>query len=267
MTALNQALSAEELDELGDFLSLPDMEDRSMDLSMLEGFLTAIIIGPHVVMPSQWVSWVWDAEEGREEAVFSGLDQANRIMGLLMRFQNGIAHDFMTDPAAFEPMFWREARWGAAEWCEGFLLGTQFHSEAWARLWLLQPTCATPFLRLGTDDGMRITVKEGVADRWMRAVAPTLGDIHAYWQAQRASQLGALSRTISGSDASERPPCAARQKLGAMIRVHTAAGKSSRNVAARQMAQRCCIDSGRSEMSREPRCGAASRPGTKPLAR
>jgi uncharacterized protein len=192
MNDLNQALSAEELDELGDFLSLPDMEDRSMDLSMLEGFLTAVIIGPHVVMPSQWLSWVWDAEEGREEAVFSGLNQANRIMGLLMRFQNGIAHDFMTDPAAFEPMFWREARWGAAEWCEGFLLGTQFHSEAWAGLWLLQPTWATPFLRLGTDDGMRITVKEGVADRWMRAVAPTLGDIHAYWQAQRASQPGGL---------------------------------------------------------------------------
>lgn len=192
MNDLNQALSAEELDELGDFLSLPDMEDRSMDLSILEGYLTAIIIGPRVVMPSQWLSWVWDAEEGREEAVFSGLDQANRIMGLLMRFQNGIAQDFMTDPVAFEPMFWREARWGAAEWCEGFLLGTQFHSEAWAGLWLLQPTWVTPFLRLGTDDGMRITIKEGDADRWMQAVAPTLADIHAYWQAQRAGQPGGL---------------------------------------------------------------------------
>lgn len=185
MPDLNQTLTADELDALGDFLNQPDLEEHSMDLSMLEGYLTAIIIGPRVVMPSKWLPWVWDANEGVAEAAFSDLDQANRIMGLLMRFLNGIVHTFMTEPADFEPMYWRGAQWGAAEWCEGFLLGTQFDKEAWAALWVMQPTWVTPFLRLGTETGLSVTMKERDAEQWMQAVAPTLVKIHAFWLARR----------------------------------------------------------------------------------
>lgn len=31
-----------------------------MDLSTLDGFLTAIVSGPSMVMPSEWLRWVWD---------------------------------------------------------------------------------------------------------------------------------------------------------------------------------------------------------------
>ncbi|OZB59839.1 MAG: hypothetical protein B7X31_12325 [Thiomonas sp. 13-66-29] len=185
MNELNQNLSSGELDELEAFLSQPEIEDRSMDLSMLEGYLTAILIGPSVVPPSKWLPWVWDADEGREEAVFDGVDEANRIMSLLMRMYNGIGQVFMAEPSAFEPMYHRGAQWGAAEWCEGFLLGTQFESEAWSAMWLTNPTWWTPFLRLGTDDGVAITLKERDAERWMSAVAPSLVSIHGFWQERR----------------------------------------------------------------------------------
>lgn len=213
MSDLNATLSEKERDELSAFLNQPDLEDRSMDLSMLEGYLTAIVIGPHVVMPSQWLPWVWDADEGVVEAEFSGLEQANRIMGLLMRFLNGIAQTFMTDPAVFDPLYWQGAQWGAAEWCEGFLLGTQFEPQAWAGLWVMQPTWATPFLRLGTETGMLTTMKERDADQWMQAVAPTLVKIHAFWQERRSPESGIVEEDF-GFGRPSGPAMRATPKVG-----------------------------------------------------
>jgi len=192
MSNLELALSPAELDELDNFLASPELEERSMDVSMLEGYLTAIVIGPQVVMPSHWLPWVWDRAEGQAEADFDSLDQANRIMNLLMRFMNGIARSFMDDPASFEPIYWREVHWGAAEWCEGFLLGTQFNDDAWGLLWIGKPQLATPFLRLGTDEGIEILRKAGDADRWMAAVEPALVEIHAFWKERRGSQPAGL---------------------------------------------------------------------------
>ena len=163
-----------------------------MDVSTLEGYLTAIVIGPQAVLPSRWLPWVWDREEGCAEAAFDNLDQANRIMFLLMRFMNGIVRAFMDDPASFEPIYRREAHRGAAEWCEGFLLGTRFNEDAWSLLWAGKPQLATPFLRLGTDDGLEFTRKAGDADRWMEAVGPALVEIHAFWKERRASQPARL---------------------------------------------------------------------------
>ncbi len=193
MNELSHPVAPAELDELDDFLASDDAPEAAMDLSMLEGYMTAIIIGPQTVMPSHWLPWVWDSESGEDGASFADLEQANRIMALLMRFMNGIARTFMDDPASFEPIYWREAQWGAAEWCEGFILGTQFAEEDWALLWEGKPALVTPFLRLGTDDGIEITRKAGDAERWMEAVAPTVVDIHAFWKARRESRPPGLT--------------------------------------------------------------------------
>ena len=53
-------LSTEEFAILDDFLAGGSMQDTSMDVATLEGFLAAIAIGPRVVRPSEWVPWVWD---------------------------------------------------------------------------------------------------------------------------------------------------------------------------------------------------------------
>jgi uncharacterized protein len=188
MNTLNTALSRSELDELEAFLDSDDVPEAAMDLSTLEGFFTAIVIGPATVMPSQWMPWVWDMNKGRAEVTYASMDQAQRIMGLLMRMMNEIARSFMRDPASFGPIYRREAQWGAAEWCEGFLIGTQFAKQQWAMLWVAKPKLLTPFARLGTDEGIAITRKSGDAQDWMEAVEPALVEIHAFWQERRASQ-------------------------------------------------------------------------------
>jgi uncharacterized protein len=159
-----------------------------MDVSTLEGFLTAIAIGPRTVLPSEWLPWVWDRGDGEAEAAFENLKHANRVMSLVMRHYNAVVRTFMDDPASFEPIFWSGTQWGAAKWCEGFLLGFQFNDEAWSLLAVGQPTWFAPFLRLGTDDGIDITRSTGDAEKWMYEIERSLVKMQAYWKATLGSQ-------------------------------------------------------------------------------
>jgi uncharacterized protein len=42
--------------------------DTSMDFATLEGFLTAIAIGPRMVRPSDWLPCIWDMQDGENTA-------------------------------------------------------------------------------------------------------------------------------------------------------------------------------------------------------
>ena len=53
-------LSDEEIEELDDFLLDAEGIDESMNVSMLDGFLTALICAPKLILPSEWMRWVWD---------------------------------------------------------------------------------------------------------------------------------------------------------------------------------------------------------------
>ena len=103
---VNQPLAETEFNELDEFLAEAANEDTSMDVSTLEGFLTAIAIGPRMVPPSDWLPWVWDMKDGDVAANFASEAQASRIMSLVLRHYNHLIHTFNTDPAAFEPIFW-----------------------------------------------------------------------------------------------------------------------------------------------------------------
>ncbi len=179
-------LSDAELCDLDDFLADESIESTSMDLAMLDGYLTAIAIGPGLIPPSAWLPWVWDHVDGRAEPVFDKNSHANRVLSLLMRHYNAVVEAFNTDPAGFEPMFMRGADYGAAEWSDGFLCGFQFDERAWSLLAVGQPTWFAPFMRLGTEDGIAITDKQGDAARWIDAIVPSLVEIAAYWKSRRA---------------------------------------------------------------------------------
>ncbi|MCM8611750.1 MAG: SEC-C metal-binding domain-containing protein [Candidatus Accumulibacter sp.] len=91
-------------------------------------------------------------------------------------------------------MFNLRNQWGAAEWCEGFILGFRFGEEDWSRLAVGKPTWFTPFLRLGTDDGLDMTRKHGGAERWMNQVARSVAKIHTYRNVRRVRQTGGVER-------------------------------------------------------------------------
>jgi len=219
-----------DLERLDAFLMSDATPESAMDVSTLEGFLTALVIGPRMVPPSQWLPWVWDFDHGRADVEFADIGQANEMIGLVMGLMNRIADTFADDPASFEPVFMREAVWGAAEWCEGFLAATQhFDAETWAALWARDAFTelgkadrvglVTPFMRLGDDTGFDITKREGDAERWVAAVVPSLVGIHRFWAERRG--LEAPTRYSPSTVRRETPktgrndpcPCGSGQKF------------------------------------------------------
>ena len=217
-----------DLERLDAFLMSEAVPEAAMDVSTLEGFLTALVIGPRMVPPSQWLPWAWDFEEGRADVEFADIGQANEMIGLVMGLMNRIADTFADDPARFEPVFMREAVWGAAEWCEGFLAATQhFDGEAWAALWAHDAFkdggkadrvgLVTPFMRLGDETGFEITKREGDAERWVTAIVPALVAIHAHWRGQRSAMPAPLQRAPQRRDSpkvgrNDPCPCGSGQK-------------------------------------------------------
>ena len=57
-----------------------------MQLSDLDGFLTAIVIGPEPILPSEWLPVVW----GSDEPDFENAEQAERVLGLILGRDNEI---------------------------------------------------------------------------------------------------------------------------------------------------------------------------------
>ena len=195
----NGLLSKAEFEELDDFLASPAIEPCSMDVATLEGFLTAIAIGPQLVQPSEWLPWVWDMDAGEIEPEFESQEQASRILSLLMRLYNAVIDAFATHPELFDPVFHSDGQHGAAEWCDGFLLGFMFADEAWSLLMVGQPKWFAPFVRLGTEEGRDFTDTAADAQAWIDAIKPSLMRIHAFWLERRPS--GSSGAGFAGHEA------------------------------------------------------------------
>src|ERR1039458_1854748 len=129
-------LTDEELQELDHFLLDAEGIEESMDISTLDGFLTAIVCGPKTIMPSEWMRWVWDLESGEDAPEFEDQTQAQRFLGFLMRHMNDIAQTLNQAPEQYEPLLMENPNGGDPipildEWCSGFMKGVDLDSEGW----------------------------------------------------------------------------------------------------------------------------------------
>src|SRR4051812_28475578 len=99
MKALSQAapMSLQELDE---FLTSDGAPDRSMALSDLDGFLTAVAIGPDWIKPSEWLPRIW----GDETPEFLSEEEANRVIGTILGRYNQIITQLRDDPGRYQPL-------------------------------------------------------------------------------------------------------------------------------------------------------------------
>lgn len=185
-------LSDEELDELDRFLLDLDTEE-GMTLDMLDGFLHALAIGPETVMPSQWLPKVWGQEDGAMLPPLNGLDQANHLLGLVMRHFNGIVSGFEHSRPLLAPI-WPTVHYDAAGefedaemWAYGFTEGVKLSQAAWQKLFD-HPDGSRwyrPIALLGSDDfsADQDALTRTPAQRAALAaeIEESLTRIHAFW--------------------------------------------------------------------------------------
>lgn len=190
-------IGAEFSDE--DFETLSDWLKRRgkgiTDILELEGFLTAIVIGPNTLSPLAWLPKVW----GGRQPDFKDLEEMNRFVALVMPFYNSIVLIFETNPKEFEPTFYErevdgETVFVVDEWCWGFMKGVRLDTAGWKPLKRERPELLKPLELFGTNAGFR-ELDAGGADRmhalWSPRIASAVREIHAFWLPHRRRTLAA----------------------------------------------------------------------------
>lgn len=152
-----QTLSDDEIDELDDFLMSEDAPENGMDISTLDGFFAALVLNPRLIMPSEYLPWIWDMEKGEDAPAFASLEQANRILQLVMRYYNSVLTTIGNDN--FAPLFYTLAQeddsefFDAEGWSEGFMRGVFLFVEPWEEVFEKHPEFLAPMVLLGTEQG------------------------------------------------------------------------------------------------------------------
>src|SRR5215467_13070692 len=197
--ALDEPLTESELDQLEAFLASDAVPQDCMDLEMLDGYLAAVVSGPEMIQPSEWLPQVWSEGNHSAAAAFANKEEAQLIMALVLRHMVGIQRTLAESPTRFKPLLYlpeekksddRQPPEGTA-WCEGYMAGVKLRDEAWqplydaedARDWIF-PIEALAF---GDQDP---EFAEWIDDREKRAslveelaVASVL--IYRFWQERR----------------------------------------------------------------------------------
>jgi uncharacterized protein len=218
-------LNDEELDWLDQFLldridDDADTEGKSegvLDISQLDGLLTAVVSGPVVVPPSRWLPEVWGdfVPEWKNEKEFEA------VFALLIRHMNGIVSALMEQPEDFEPLFLERVAEDKTyiivdEWCEGYVQGVKLAADLWdtggqEMAILLMPIRA---FTGETDWWGHDLSSHAEIENLQNAITRNVREIHAYWLARREAYARAPVRRTEPSVGRNDPcPCGSGKKF------------------------------------------------------
>ena len=105
-----------------------------MNIEELDGFFSALIAGPEIVPPSEYIPEMFGSEPS-EAHPFESVEQANEILGLLMRHWNDVAGALSKGDAHLPVLLEDESGMAhGTDWARGFIRGTRLRHDGWAEL-------------------------------------------------------------------------------------------------------------------------------------
>ena len=131
--ALNKPLTDAELIQLDDFLSSID-DPFAMNMEMLDGYFVALICGPEILMPGDYLAHTWG-----DDFTFSDDGQAREILNLLLRHWNTVTHGLLASletENAYLPVLMKDDEGVASgnDWAQGFMCGVMMRRGSWIGL-------------------------------------------------------------------------------------------------------------------------------------
>jgi uncharacterized protein len=138
----NTPLTEEELAGLDELLNtLPS--DAAMTLDAMDGYLTALLVGPQAIGASaDWLPAIWGGDQEPAPAPFPSNQKRQRTTVLVLRHLRSIEAALSGPPDAWEPVFsvaevpgsQGEELADATDWCMGFLAAMDLAPDVWAPL-------------------------------------------------------------------------------------------------------------------------------------
>lgn len=208
--ALEAPLTASEFDTLVAYLCQPDLAPQVMGPAMVEGLFAALAIGPRLVLPSEWIPWVWDRTTGASVPAFADTDALGSVLNLLMRHYNAVHAGLSGATPDFVPLHERDARWRAEDFGAGFLAALQFDTDNWQRLLKVHPEWLAPLVYLGSG---RAAPQGDAGAIWASAILPSVICIRDWWASEEAAAwVGTFVREQPKVGRNERCPCGSGRK-------------------------------------------------------
>jgi uncharacterized protein len=186
-----------------------------MDVSMIDGFITAVVSGPNPAAPSVLFGWIWDAEQGRASPTFANAEESARVHGLIMRHWNDVNDRLNRAPEQYEPLTYERKSNGKKvtiidEWCMGYFRGILIDRTARAPLLSEHPDWFAAIMLYGTEEGWQELARRQCGDEehqvFVDSLAETARRIHLYWIEKRREQIarGDLPGVIARSEPRRR---------------------------------------------------------------
>lgn len=212
--SFDSPLSTQELEELNRFLMSDIVPHGTMDISMLDGFLTCVVIGPETLTPGEWLPAVWGGSPGPK---FESMEQAEYIVSLIIRHMNAIAGQLEHAPQAFEPLFYERKVEGrtdviADEWCDGFMQGVNLRPGSWLPLIEAGHTQWLAPMELfsgggGWDKLEQSSDPEAERGKWVAKIVPCVFEIKRFWAEYARQAPQAPVSTVEEPPAGGDKPC------------------------------------------------------------
>ncbi|MCE5180295.1 MAG: UPF0149 family protein [Betaproteobacteria bacterium] len=118
-----------ELNRLETWLESPVFKGKAMRLDKLQGFLCAVISGPEMIAPSQWMLEALGAQPECES-----LAQEKEFIALMLGFYNDVASALQNNQPPkliLKPCASNDTRLDYQTWCEGYILGWGLSTQEW----------------------------------------------------------------------------------------------------------------------------------------
>jgi uncharacterized protein len=215
------ALSEQEMDELDTFLMSDATTNEVMLLDCLDGFLTAIVSGPTMPKPSEWIPRVW-GPTAEDAPIFESDAQAERITGLMTRHLKAIGWSLHQEPEHFEPVFdlqvyesdEREYMDGEM-WAHGYITGINMQRDSWKTLFESKqgPVALRPIYLLGspevTEAEEELVKTPAQREELSKQIPASVGLIYKFWAPQRRAADIANGKTSENEipKISRNAPC------------------------------------------------------------
>jgi uncharacterized protein len=133
-------LDDNEIERLGELLDLHAVANGGMNMEALDGFLSALAVGPETIPVAEWQPLVW----GEQPAAFAGTAESDEAQRLLLGHWNGCVARVKWQgeelPEALSPLLWLPEDPDApqpdeldvgSDWADGFFTAVELRPDAW----------------------------------------------------------------------------------------------------------------------------------------
>ncbi|HWT55205.1 MAG TPA: UPF0149 family protein [Rhodocyclaceae bacterium] len=195
---LAKPLTQAEFSELDRFLASDLTSEHAMMVDTLDGFLTAIALGPVDIPVPQWLPRVWGPAD-KDVPRFRNEEQADRILALIVRQLNGILRTLQLDIENYTPIVDEITQDGvdyddAEMWAFGFMAGINQARTAW------QPVFEQPEVLETLKPVFLLSAKNLTAEQQQLVATPQqrsalaaqlpamVAALYAFWEPYRKAQ-------------------------------------------------------------------------------